>query len=564
MSETDPLSGYPPMKKRNGFFRSVPFRLVVIYAAVSLLWIYFSDMLLNALVHDRRIVTQVSVFKGFLFIFITSVLLYSLVRRDMLKILQREQILRESEEKFRNLFNNVEVGMFRSRFDGSKLLDVNDKYLSILGWTRGEILGKPSRTLWADPGEREEMIRILEEKGRLEDFECKLLHKTGEVKNCLTSLKLYPETGILEGSIIDITERKRAEKALRSSEQQLRAYIDHAGDAIYEIDLVSGRILSCNEQACHDLGYSRQELLALSAKDIEVQMKPETVDQVHRQLMTEKVMLIEGVHKRKDGSTYPVEIRLSSLDPARPLHVLAIVRDITERKKIDETRNRLAEAKSKFTATVSHELRTPLTTIKAAMDLVLDGLVGPVSEEQRDLLETTKENIDRLSRLVSNVLVYQKAEAGKMDPDFRGNDVNEVVRSVYKNMHLTAGKRSADLVMDLAKDLPSANFDKDRIFQVLTNLLINAIKYSGSGSIVTQTRLDAHEIHVSVRDSGPGIKAENLEKIFEPFSQVADLQKGGTGLGLAISREIIRAHHGRIWAESEAGKGSTFHFSLPV
>jgi len=130
---------------------------------------------------------------------------------------QAEEALRESEEKFRNLFNNVEIGMFRTRLDGSEILDMNEKFLNIFGRTREEMQGLPSVIHWADPSEREEMMRMLEIEGRVPNFECKMLNKQGEVRTCLASSRLYRDEGIMEGSILDITERKQAENKITAS-----------------------------------------------------------------------------------------------------------------------------------------------------------------------------------------------------------------------------------------------------------------------------------------------------------------------------------------------------------
>ena len=268
----------------------------------------------------------------------------------------------------------------------------------------------------------------------------------------------------------------------------------------------------------------------------------------------------EKEYIRKDGTRIPIAFACAMLDEENGI---GIILDITDRKKTEEALAALAVAKSKFASTISHELRSPLAAIKEATNLVLDGSMGPVNDGQKDVLGTAKDNIDRLGRLINNVLVYQKMETGKFSLVLNEDDINDVVREVHKNAMLLAGGRSADLVIELGADLPKIKFDKDRIFQVLTNLSTNAMKYSESGAIVIQTQLGNGGIHISVRDSGPGIKTEYLEKIFEPFSQVGDHHKEGTGLGLAISKEIVLAHHGRIWAESEARKGSAFHFILP-
>jgi signal transduction histidine kinase len=235
-----------------------------------------------------------------------------------------------------------------------------------------------------------------------------------------------------------------------------------------------------------------------------------------------------------------------------------------ERKQAKKALVKLMDEKSRFAITVSHELRSPLAAIKGATELVWEGLAGPVNDEQKNLLHVAKDNIERLNRLINNVLVFQKTQAGKTACDFRENDLDAVIRETLGSAALFAGNRSADLVLESGKDFPKINFDKDKIFQVLLNLVSNALKYSQKGRIVIQARHEGNEMHVSVLDLGSGIKADYLKEIFEPFSQAGNDRKGGTGLGLAIAREIVLAHHGRIWAESEEGKGSTFHFTLPL
>jgi signal transduction histidine kinase len=274
----------------------------------------------------------------------------------------------------------------------------------------------------------------------------------------------------------------------------------------------------------------------------------------------------EKRYLRKDGTIVWVNVNMTVIRGAanQPVRTMATIEDITERKQAEEAIIRLTKVKDKFTSVVSHELRSPLATIKEATNLVLEGVFGPVNSEQKDMLNTAKSNIDRLGRLVNDVLTVQKMGADKMQYDVQENDVNEVLQEVIRSAFLFAGQRSADLVTEFGVGLPKTKFDKDRIMQVMLNILENAIKYSESGPVVIQTRQEAREIQVSVRDSGQGIYPEELGEIFKPFSHGKGRKKGGTGLGLAISKELILAHHGRIWVESELGKGSTFYFTLPV
>jgi signal transduction histidine kinase len=247
------------------------------------------------------------------------------------------------------------------------------------------------------------------------------------------------------------------------------------------------------------------------------------------------------------------------------------IRDITERKRkekeIEEELMETMKMKSNFTSMVSHELRSPLGVVKEGINLVLEGLAGDINDEQRDLLGTAKRNTDRLGRLINNVLDFQKITSGKIGFDIWENDINEVVLEVNKAMSLLAKEKGLDLAVDVDDSIPKIGLDRDKIIQVLTNLVSNAIKYTEKGNITISTKQEDNTVHVVVQDTGTGIKAEDMQKLFQAFKQLdstRDKKGGGTGLGLAISKEIILAHKGKIWAESEAGKGSSFHFILPI
>ena len=216
---------------------------------------------------------------------------------------------------------------------------------------------------------------------------------------------------------------------------------------------------------------------------------------------------------------------------------------------------------------VSHELRSPLAVIKESLDVALDGMAGPVNEELKRILEVAKKNIDRLGRLINNVLDFQKIEAGKMEFDVQENDLNEVAAEVCKSMSVLSEKKGLELRPELGEGLSKVKFNRDKIIQVLMNLVSNAIKYTERGGVTVITRREDGTAHVMVRDTGPGIKDEDMPHLFQPFAQLdggSGKKKGGTGLGLAISKEIILAHGGRVWAEAGTGKGTTFHFTLPL
>lgn len=243
---------------------------------------------------------------------------------------------------------------------------------------------------------------------------------------------------------------------------------------------------------------------------------------------------------------------------------LNMLEDLTESKQKLE---KAMKIKSDFTSMVSHELRTPLGPIKEGVSIILDGLTGEINKEQRDLLTTVKRSAERLNRLVGNVLDFQKLESGMMQFNMQENDISKVINEVHDTMGLVTKQKGLDFIAELEPDLPKIKFDRDKITQVLTNLVNNAIKFTEKGSIWIKAKKEGNTIHVIIQDTGPGIGQEDFSKLFHSFQQLdlaKEKQAGGTGLGLAISKEIIMRHNGKIWVESELSKGASFHFLLPV
>ncbi len=250
---------------------------------------------------------------------------------------------------------------------------------------------------------------------------------------------------------------------------------------------------------------------------------------------------------------------------------LNILEDLTESKtELEGYSNDLEKAlkiKSDFTSTVSHELRTPLAAIKESIAIVLDETAGKLGDKQKEFLNISKRNVDRLARLINDLLDFQKMESGKQTFSFAENDINGIVKDTSGEMAPLAANKSLSISSELADGLPKIKLDKDRITQVLINLIGNAIKYTDAGSVTIKTGSNSGSIIVSVKDTGIGIKKEDLTKLFEQFAQldsISNRRVGGTGLGLAISKMIVDAHGGRIWVDSVPGRGSTFSFSLPL
>ncbi|MFQ5867910.1 MAG: sensor histidine kinase, partial [bacterium] len=242
------------------------------------------------------------------------------------------------------------------------------------------------------------------------------------------------------------------------------------------------------------------------------------------------------------------------------LGVVTILRDITKEKEIDRM-------KSDFISFVSHELRTPLTIVKGFVTIMLDEASSRFTRDQKEHLSYINESIDRLSRIISNLLDISKIDAGRLRLQKKSIDVGSLIKRVARSFRLYAKSKGIKLEISFDSKLSRVLADPDRVTQVITNFIDNAIKFSHrNGEVFIEAKEGKDIIEVSVADSGIGISPENFNRIFNKFQRV---EKGvssklrGTGLGLPISKEIIRLHGGEIWVESEVGKGSKFTFTLP-
>ena len=227
------------------------------------------------------------------------------------------------------------------------------------------------------------------------------------------------------------------------------------------------------------------------------------------------------------------------------------------------------EIQKEFTSTVSHELRTPLASIKMGIDLVTKKMLGEINKEQEEVLGHVKSNVDRLKRLIDDILDLTKMESGKLQMNFLMNDLHAVIQEVVESQKDLAQSRGLYLKTEFDPKVPKIPFDSDRIIQVLNNLLNNAVKFTKQGGITIQTKDQSEENHiiVSIKDTGKGIAEADIAKLFQKFQQIESAQEneeGGTGLGLAICKEIVSRHGGKIWVESKPGEGTAFNFILPI
>lgn len=358
-----------------------------------------------------------------------------------------------------------------------------------------------------------------------------------------------------------------SEMARTASELQLSQFkttLDKTRDCVFMFDPSSLRFFYVNQGAIEQVGYSYKELLNMTPVDIKPQMNTEQFSKLIEPLISgeQSSVNFETIHQHKDGHTIPVDIFLQYIDfENEPPRFVAIVRDITERKRIENMKN-------EFVSTVSHELRTPLTSIRGSIGLITGGAVGELPEKAMDMLRIAYSNTERLLLLINDILDLQKIESGKMEFNFKYIDLQDLLEQAIEENEGFAREYKVDIKL-LCKHKDIVIYaDRERLMQVMSNLLSNAAKFSPPDATVdVNCHYERNHIRISVTDYGEGIPAEFHDNLFDKFTQAdsSDSKKlGGTGLGLSIARRIIEQHHGDIGFSSEPGSGTTFYFDLPV
>ena len=371
--------------------------------------------------------------------------------------------------------------------------------------------------------------------------------------------------------------QKWAEDRLRESEEKFRVFMETATDLMAITDK-DGKYTYVNDSMARALGYSKEELIGMHVTQV---LKREAMEKDFKpswdKFVTNGEISLETTFLTKDGKEICCEIKTLAVYDSDGNYVgsRAVHRDITERKRMEQElveKTTQAEAasqyKSEFLTHMSHELRTPLNVIIGFSELMLDGVPGKVNEEQKQCLSDVLSSSQHLLSVINEVLDLAKIESGEVELKLSNIKLTGVIQSLRNEMMpiLTAKKQS--LEVDVEEGLPMVRADRNRVRQVLLNLLSNASKFTPeSGKLKVEAIRENDWCRISVVDNGIGIKKDDQERIFEQFSQLnSNLAKeeGGTGLGLAIVKQIIEKHGGRIWVESEYGNGSRFTFTLPL
>ena len=556
-------SVYMLYRKRTEFDRSVLQLLVasvVVTIGSELAFTLYVDVygISNLIGHLFKIVAVYLIYKAIIETGLEKP--YALLFRNLKK---SEEALRASEEHYSALVRNIADAVFEVK--DRTIVWCNERACEMYGYTKDELIGRDVKFLYPSGVTSFEFDRTVSEQIKergLFHGETRAERKGGEIIDVEYSITQIPGKNPVEVVALarDITERKRVEEALRLSEANYRILVESSPDGVLSVDPWL-HIIDCNGGVCRLLGYTREDLKGKDFRELLTNVgKGESLD-YYAQLIEKGLLENEFELIRRDGHTVPVWAKIVGLyNRDRELDQIVIyIRDIAERKRVEQL-------KDEFIGLVSHELRSPLTVIMGAVNTVLSEGSRLTRDETRLLLQDAAWETESLSHILGNLLELSRVRADRLILSMEPVDVRDVVRdAVDKVKRQSTTHRFA---IDFPRGLPLVNADRLRLERILHNLLENAIKYSPEGSrIQVSAREDDNNLLIGVSDEGVGISLHDQSKLFGPFQRLEEQRLSGTkgvGLGLLVCRRLVEAHGGRIWVESEPGRGSTFYFALPL
>jgi two-component system sensor histidine kinase/response regulator len=512
---------------------------------------------------------------------------------DITERKRAEAAIRQSEERFRILFQQAKDCILQLEIDpGGRpvILDANDAAFRLLGYERDELIGQPVSSIEATPDASE--VEVIDARrrnivsGKETSFSARHRCKDGTIRDfecSVTEMQIGSKT-IAVSVERDVTERKRAEAALRRSETRFRMLFEKSSDALMTLAPPAWSFTSGNPATIAMFGVRDEaDFVSRGPWQLSPERQPDGRDSAEKaREMIERAMregshFFEWTHRRLSGEEFPATVFLTRIDIDGGSFLQANVRDETERmqheidlRRAKEEAEAATRAKSEFLANMSHEIRTPMNAVVGLSYLLLKTELPPRPRERVRQLQSSAR---ALLALINNILDFSKMEAGKVEVESIPFGLDQVLSGVSESLAGKCAEKNLEMHFQVGPDVPRAlTGDPLRLGQVLLNLAGNAVKFTAKGDVLVSVELasrseTAARLRFAVRDTGPGISPEEQARLFQPFVQAdssTTRQFGGSGLGLAISKQLVGLMGGDLSLASTVGVGTTFTFTVAV
>jgi len=500
---------------------------------------------------------------------------------------EREQLIDSlslSEKKYRSFIENAPVAMYTINTKGEFTYG-NKKLLELTGYKKKDWLDKHFQPI-IYPDDLELVMNKVQEriagKGTTDPYEIRIFDSSGKIMWIKINSTLIYETdeqGVnkpagIQSFVEDVTDRKQAEESLRESERRFRTLVENAADAFF-LNTMDGKILDVNSRACESLGYTREELLSMTLSDVGIEIKNDHNKKYSgNNLIPGKPVTIEGIHKRKDGTRFPVEIQFARVSVAGENLLLGLARDISQRRELEEQlrQSHKMESIGTLAGGIAHDFNNILGIILGNTELAIDDV--PEWNPARLNLDEIRIATLRAKDVVRQLLSF----ARKTKLEKRPINIIPIIKESLKLLRSSIST-TVEIHQNIPEYVDTILADPTQINQVLINLCTNADHAMPDGGVIVITlkniELDemtaakhpelgpGRYVNLMVSDTGLGISQEEMDRIFDPYFTTKEVDRG-TGMGLAVVHGIVKGHNGLIAVESELGKGTTFSIYFPV
>ncbi|MGE5679253.1 MAG: PAS domain S-box protein [Bacillota bacterium] len=558
-------------------------KITTVYFIIGSIWILSSDKILFNLIDDPVMLTNFQTYKGWLFILVTSLVLFLMISRTIGLLKNTLERLAFSEEKFSKAFNKSPDLICISTFDEGKFIEINEGFLESTGYKRNEVIGHTSDdlNLWMNADERERFISSFSDSEIISNLEFSFRKKDGQIVICLVSAEIiyFSQQKCIITILRDITEKKRYEQKLSEEKDQnqvefLKTLINTIPKPIF-IKAKDRKYVDCNRAFEEFFNKSKDEIIGSTAYSI----FPEEIAR-YNEKMDSQIFLSPGsqrleFHYLDDRAKehFIIINKTTFIDLDGSIGgIVGIIEDISEFRHMQleinkalEKEKTLNNLKSRFISSASHEFRTPLTVILASADLL--EMFGRNWKEDKFYEHTAKirRTVKYMIELLDDVLEISRADTGKTT--FHPEEINfkSLCLEIIEHVKIRDNQKCV-IQFDYTGSKDNIKADSKLLRQILMNLLVNAVKYSPGGGIIKLiAKIDDNNVKLEISDQGIGIPEENMAVLFEPFNRgenVGSIQ--GTGLGLSIVKKSVELHNGSIEVKSQIGTGTSFYLNIPI